>query len=127
MPGRFRTGFRSAGADGVRPDPQSTKCRMNSPSPTNHDPLHDPLEDTDVDINDKLIAELGLTGDSIEKIYEVMRSMGNTFADAAGRLGLLRPDAFEQALLKIKAGHLGEDAAEDAGMVETAIRRIAAD
>jgi receptor protein-tyrosine kinase len=100
---------------------------MNAPSPSNHDPLHDPLEDTDVDINDKLVAELGLTGDSIEKIYEVMRSMGTTFADAAERLGLLRPDAFEQALLKIKSGHLEEDAAEDAGMVETAIRRIAAD
>jgi receptor protein-tyrosine kinase len=96
---------------------------MNSPSPTNHDPLHDPLEDTDVDINDKLIAELGLTGESIEKIYEVMRLMGTTFADAAERLGLLRPDAFEQALLKIRSG----PAVEDEGMVETAIRRIAAD
>ena len=96
---------------------------MNSPSPTNHDPLHDPLEDTDVDINDKLIAELGLTGESIEKIYEVMRLMGTTFADAAERLGLLRPDAFEQALLKIRSG----PPVEDEGMVETAIRRIAAD
>ncbi len=96
---------------------------MNSPSPTNHDPLHDPLEDTDVDINDKLIAELGLTGDSLEKIHEVMRSMSTTFADAAERLGLLRPDAFEQALLKIKSGRT----VEDEGMVETAIRRIAAD
>ena len=96
---------------------------MNSLSPTNHDPLHDPLEDTDVDINDKLIAELGLTGESIEKIYEVMRLMGTTFADAAERLGLLRPDAFEQALLKIRSG----PPVEDEGMVETAIRRIAAD
>jgi receptor protein-tyrosine kinase len=96
---------------------------MNSPSPTNHDPLHDPLEDTDVDINDKLIAELGLTGDSLEKIHEVMRSMSTTFADAAERLGLLRPDAFEQALLKIKSART----LEDEGMVETAIRRIAAD
>jgi len=96
---------------------------MNASSPTNHDPLHDPLEDTDVDINDKLIAELGLTGESIEKIYEVMRLMGTTFADAAERLGLLRPDAFEQALLKIRSG----PPVEDEGMVETAIRRIAAD
>ena len=96
---------------------------MNSLSPTNHDPLHDPLEDTDVDINDKLIAELGLTGDSLEKIHEVMRSMSTTFADAAERLGLLRPDAFEQALLKIRSG----PPVEDEGMVETAIRRIAAD
>jgi len=96
---------------------------MNAPSPTNHDPLHDPLEDTDVDINDKLIAELGLTGDSIEKIHEVMRSMSTTFADAAERLGLLPPDAFEQALLKIKSGRT----VDDEGMVETAIRRIAAD
>jgi len=96
---------------------------MNSPSPTNHDPLHDPLEDTDVDINERLIAELGLTGDSLEKIHEVMRSMSTTFADAAERLGLLRPEAFEQALLKIKSGHM----VEDESMVETAIRRIAAD
>ncbi len=96
---------------------------MNSPSPTNHDPLHDPLEDTDVDINEALIAELGLTDESIEKIHEVMRSMGTTFADAAERLGFLPPDAFEQALLKIKSGR----PVEDEGMVETAIRRIAAD
>src|ERR1700676_270816 len=96
---------------------------MTSPSPPNHDPLHDPLEDTDVDINDKLIAELGLTGESLEKIHEVMRSMSTTFADAAERLGLLRPEAFEQALLKIKSGHM----VEDESMVETAIRRIAAD
>ena len=96
---------------------------MNAPSPTNHDPLRDPLEDTHVDINDELVAELGLTDDSIEKIYEVMRSMNTTFADAAQRLGLLGPDAFEQALLKIKSGHT----VEDEGMVETAIRRIAAD
>ena len=87
---------------------------MNAPSPTNHDPLHDPLEDTDVDINETLIAELGLTEDSIEKIHEVMRSMGTTFADAAERLGLLRPDAFEQALLKIKSRRT----VEDEGMVE---------
>ena len=96
---------------------------MNAPSPTNHDPLRDPLEDTHVDINEELVAELGLTDDSIEKIYEVMRSMNTTFADAAQRLGLLGPDAFEQALLKIKSG----GTVEDEGMVETAIRRIAAD
>jgi protein-tyrosine kinase len=96
---------------------------MNAPSPTNHDPLHDPLEDTHEDINDALIAELGLTGDSIEKIYEVMRSMSTTFVDAAERLGLLHPDAFERALLKIRSGVR----VQDEGMVETAIRRIAAD
>jgi receptor protein-tyrosine kinase len=100
---------------------------MNAPSPTNQDPqldpLHDPLEDTHVDINEELIAELGLTDDSLEKIHEVMRSMNTTFADAAERLGLLRPEAFEQALLKIKSGRT----LDDEGMVETAIRRIAAD
>jgi len=31
---------------------------MNAPSPTNHDPLRDPLEDTHVDINEELVAEL---------------------------------------------------------------------
>jgi capsular exopolysaccharide synthesis family protein len=90
---------------------------MNSPSPTNHDPL----EDTDVNINEQLIGELGLTDVSVEKIYEVMKAMGTTFADAAERLGFLDPNAFEQALLKIKAG----GSVQDEGMVETAIRRIA--
>jgi receptor protein-tyrosine kinase len=92
---------------------------MNAPSPTNHDPL----EDTHVDINEELILELGLTDASIERIYEVMRSMGTTFAEAAERLGLVRQDAFDRALLKIKSG----SAAADEGMVETAIRRIAND
>jgi len=92
---------------------------MNAPLPSDHDPL----EDTHVDINDELIAELGLTKASVDEIYEVMRSMDTTFADAAERLGIFQPDAFERALLKIKSGR----PVEDEGMVETAIRRIAAD
>jgi receptor protein-tyrosine kinase len=52
-----------------------------------------------------------------------MQSMGTTFVDAAGRLGILKPETLEQALLKIRSGR----SPDEAGMIETAIRRIASD
>ena len=92
---------------------------MNVPSPSNHDPL----EDTHVDLNDELIAELALSDVAVERINEVMRTMGTTFVDAAERLGILRPETIQQAILKIKSGRTPEDE----GMIETAIRRISSD
>jgi protein-tyrosine kinase len=92
---------------------------MNAPSPTNHD--HG--ENSQVHLTAALIAELGLSDVTVEKIYEVMQSMGTSFVDAAGRLGILRPETIERALLKIRTAR----PPEEVGMIETAIRRIASD
>ncbi|MDP9014190.1 MAG: CpsD/CapB family tyrosine-protein kinase [Pseudomonadota bacterium] len=92
---------------------------MNSPSPTDQDPL----EATDVDLNATLAAELGLSDPMIEKIHEVMESLGISFVDAAGRLGILQPETIERALAKISQAR----PPEDEGMIETAIRRISTD
>jgi receptor protein-tyrosine kinase len=92
---------------------------MNASSPTDRDPL----ENSQVHLHAALISELGLTDVTVERIYEVMQSMGTTFVDAAGRLGILKPETLEQALLKIRSGR----SPDEAGMIETAIRRIASD
>jgi receptor protein-tyrosine kinase len=84
----------------------------------------DPLENTSqVHLHAALISELGLSDVTVERIYEVMQSMSTTFVDAAHRLGIVPAEAIEQALQKIRAGQT----VEDAGMIETAIRRIASD
>jgi receptor protein-tyrosine kinase len=93
---------------------------MNAPSPD----TDEPPKETPVDMRAALIAELGLTDLAVEKIGEVMQSMNITFADAATRLGLLEPDEIEEALLKVQAENQPE---MQTGLVETAIRRIAAD
>jgi protein-tyrosine kinase len=92
---------------------------MNAPLPTNIDPN----EDTSVEMSGALIAELGLTDVTVQQIYEYMNSMGTNFVDAAGRLGIIRPEVIEQALIKIRMTPAGDEA----GMIETAIRRIASD
>jgi protein-tyrosine kinase len=92
---------------------------MNAPSPTNRDSA----EDSPLHLTAALISELGLSDVLVEKIYEVMQSMGTTFVDAAGRLGILRPETIEQALIKIRS----ERPTDEAGMIETAIQRISAD
>jgi protein-tyrosine kinase len=92
---------------------------MSAPSPSNQDRL----ENSQVELSDALVAELGLTDVTVQKIYEIMQSQSTTFVDAAGRLGILRPETIEQALVKIRTAR----PPEEVGMIETAIRRIATD
>jgi protein-tyrosine kinase len=92
---------------------------MNAQSPANRDPL----DNSQVHLHAALISELGLTDVTVERIYEVMQSMGTTFVDAANRLGIVSPEAIEQALHKIRSGRNEAEV----GMIETAIRRIASD
>ena len=91
---------------------------MNVPSP-----VPDPKEDSSVEFSNSLIAELGLSDVAVRQIYELMNSMGTSFIDAATRLGILRPEAIEQAINRVRTEH----PAEEAGMIETAIRRISSD
>jgi receptor protein-tyrosine kinase len=92
---------------------------MSASSPSNKGES----DNSQVHLHAALISELGLTDVMVERIYEVMHTMGTTFVDAAGRLGILKPEVIEQALLKIRSGRTDEEA----GMIETAIRRIASD
>ena len=92
---------------------------MNAPFQANHERG----DDSDVELNAALIAELGLTDVAVQRIYELMESTPTGFVDAAGRLGILTSDAIQQALAKIRAA----PAPDEPGLVETAIRRIAAD
>ena len=83
----------------------------------------DRVENSQTHLHAALISELGLTDVTVERIYEGMQTTGTSFADAATRLGILEPELIEKALLKIRSGRSDEEA----GMIETAIRRIAAD
>jgi receptor protein-tyrosine kinase len=78
---------------------------------------------SDVELSDSLIMELGLSDLTVQKIYETMASMNVNFVDAANRLGILRPESIEKALNAIKKRRVSEGG----GIMETALRRIAAD
>jgi receptor protein-tyrosine kinase len=85
-----------------------------SPNPDNRS------KDTPIDLRAELILELGLTNLAVEKIYV-------SFADAAARLGLLAPSDLEEAMLKLQGEQQPKQEPQQTGLVETAIRRIAAD
>jgi protein-tyrosine kinase len=79
------------------------------------------------DLRAALTADLGLSDLAIEKIGEVMKSMGTSFTDAAERLGFLKPEEIEASLRRIYAARERARAPEDIGMIGNAIRRISAD
>jgi protein-tyrosine kinase len=90
---------------------------MNAPSPL----PEDTNDRSELHLTAALIAELGLSDVTVERIYEVMQSTGDSFVDAARRLAILRPEAIELALLKVT-----ETSASEEGLIETAVRRVAA-
>lgn len=82
-------------------------------------PLTDDMSDnSQLHLTAALIAELGLSDVTVERIYEVMHSTGDSFVDAARRLAILRPESIEQALLKVTL-----QLSSTEGMIETAVRR----
>jgi receptor protein-tyrosine kinase len=93
---------------------------MNSPLPADRAPP----DFSDVEVSDSLITELGLSDVTVQKIYEVMASFNVNFIEAANRLGILRPEAIEDALNSIRRRSTVE---EGAGIMETALRRISSD
>jgi protein-tyrosine kinase len=83
-------------------------------------PINDNGEDrTQLHLTAALIAELGLSDVTVERIYEVMQSTGDSFVDAARRLAILQPEAIEQALYKVNL-----EFAPREGLIETAVRRV---
>jgi protein-tyrosine kinase len=87
-------------------------------------PNLDSREDSEVELSNSLIAELGLSDVTVRKVYEMMASLQVNFVEAASRLGILQPEAIEQALISIKAKNAPLN---ESGMIETAIRRISSD
>lgn len=100
---------------------------MNASSPTDEDDDDDRADDAQTDLRAALIADLSLSDPAVEKIGEVMKSMGTSFTDAAERLGFLRPDEIEASLRRIYAARERTQAREDIGLIGNAIRRISAD
>lgn len=93
---------------------------MNSPLFSEQDPN----DDSQVELSDSLIMELGLSDLTVQKIYEVMASFNVNFVEAANRLGILRPETIEDAINSVKKRKPPE---AGAGIMETALRRIASD
>ncbi len=90
---------------------------MNA-STSNH---YDAIDDSADELSVALIAELQLDESTVRSIHDIMRSMHTSFVDAANRLGVLPPGAIEEALINIGS----ERPAEEIGLIENAIRRIA--
>ncbi len=88
---------------------------MNASTPINDD------EDAraQVHLTAALIAELGLSDITVERIYEVMQSTGDSFVDAARRLAILQPEVIDQALFKVTL-----QPGPDEGLIEKAVRRV---
>jgi protein-tyrosine kinase len=83
-------------------------------------PINDDGEDrSQLHLTAALIAELGLSDVTVERVYEVMQSTGDSFVDAARRLAILQPDAIDQALHKVNL-----EFAPREGLIEAAVRRV---
>ncbi len=83
-------------------------------------PINDNGEDrTQLHLTAALIAELGLSDVTVERIYEVMQSTGDSFVDSIRRLALFQPETVDQALYKVRL-----QPAADEGLIEKAVRRV---
>lgn len=83
-------------------------------------PINDDQDDhSQVHLTAALIAELGLSDITVERIYEVMHSTGDSFVDGIRRLALFQPEAIDQALYKVRL-----QPAADEGLIEKAVRRV---
>jgi protein-tyrosine kinase len=72
----------------------------------------------------QLLMRSHLSADSVNNVYELMKTENLGFADAAVRLGLLTQEQVNDALSRARQNRNGS---EPIGLVETAIRKIAAD
>jgi len=86
------------------------------------DPAPQPY--ADIEVSDTLIAELGLSDAMVQKIYEVMASFGVNFVEASNRLGVLPPEAIEEAFNRV---HKKKGPEEGVGIMEAALRRVSSD
>jgi receptor protein-tyrosine kinase len=90
---------------------------LNAPSP------QDQSVDTDKELRAVLISQFKLTPDSVDKIYAEMQLSDMNFTDVALRLGFVTPEQITEALLRTR----GTLAPNEAGLIESVIRRVSSD
>jgi protein-tyrosine kinase len=75
----------------------------------------------DGDLHAALLARFGLSGEKVHAVYELMQRGSFSFVEAAHRLGFITQEQVMDAIAWVQRDH----GAENTGLVETAIRRIA--
>ncbi len=90
---------------------------MNAPS------AKDPAVDSDKEVRSVLISHFKLTPDTVDKIYAEMQLSDMSFTDVALRLGFVSPEQITEALLRTRGGL----AQNEAGLIESVIRRVSSD
>ena len=90
---------------------------MNAPS------AKGPAVDSDKEMRSVLISHFKLTPDTVDKIYAEMQLSDMSFTDVALRLGYVSPEQITEALLRTRGGL----AQNEAGLIESVIRRVSSD
>jgi receptor protein-tyrosine kinase len=90
---------------------------LNAPS------AKDPAVDSDKEVRSVLISHFKLTPDTVDKIYAEMQLSDMSFTDVALRLGFVSPEQITEALLRTRGGL----AQNEAGLIESVIRRVSSD
>jgi receptor protein-tyrosine kinase len=90
---------------------------LNAPS------AKDPAVDSDKELRSVLISHFKLTPDTVDKIYAEMQLSDMSFTDVALRLGFVSPEQITEALLRTRGGL----AQNEAGLIESVIRRVSSD
>jgi receptor protein-tyrosine kinase len=82
-----------------------------------------PAVDSDKEMRSVLISHFKLTPDTVDKIYAEMQLSDMSFTDVALRLGYVSPEQITEALLRTRGGL----AQNEAGLIESVIRRVSSD
>jgi receptor protein-tyrosine kinase len=83
----------------------------------------DSSADTDKELREVLISQFKLTPDAVDKIYAEMQISEMSFSDVALRMGFVTPEQITEALLRTRGGLVSDEA----GLIESVIRRVSAD
>jgi receptor protein-tyrosine kinase len=78
---------------------------------------------SDSDFNEVLSKRFSLSSESTQEIYDLMRTANLSFTEAAVRLGLMTREQIDDS----QAASQPKKDSKEAGLIETAIRRIASD
>jgi receptor protein-tyrosine kinase len=96
---------------------------VNTPSTKGSTPGATTDSDPESDLHGALLARFRLSSEAANAVYELMYSGSMSFTEAAMRLGLVTQEQVDDAL----AWAQRKSRSESVGLVETAMRRIAAD
>ncbi len=83
----------------------------------------DPGSDDDRRLREELVSRFGIDSEGIQRIFDAMEQQSLGFAQAALRLGLVSNAQLDEARIRAHTGAMPQDP----GLVEAALRKIAAD